>query len=142
MRFLDNLPTLADVEAMRRGKPIPKGPSRLERQVIEEKRSVVDEKAFLAAVRTRDKLHCRMCKRKVVVQLARAAKRAECHHLYGRRGAFRYDDRFAICTCATCHERLTGKVNEKYIPVGTAFLEVDGKHLIDARAPMTFARIA
>lgn len=142
MGHFDHRPTMDQIAAERRGKPIPKGPSRLEQQKAEHPITVVDERAFLGTVRKRDKLRCRKCGRKVLVQLARGDKRAEVHHLYGRRGDFRFDDRFALLVCMTDHEKLTGKVNEKWRTVGTVFIEIKGVALIDARAPVTFERVA
>lgn len=136
-----NLPTLAEQSAKLAFRPQPKGASRLEKLKAETKLIVVDEAAFKAIVRKRDRLRCRKCGRKVVVQMARGVKRCEVHHLYGRRGDMKFDDRFAICVCGECHEQLTGRVNEKWITVGTMFLDVKGHQLIDARHPVLFERV-
>lgn len=116
-------------------------PSRLEQKVAEKKLSVVDEKAFLKAVRTRDQMHCRCCLRKVMITISLVPARAEVHHLHGRRGDFRFDDRFALLACKSCHEKLTGNVNEKWIAIGTVFIEIKGQPCIDARQPVTFQRV-
>lgn len=136
-----NIPTLAEVSAQRAGRPQLKGASRLEQQQAETKLTVVDEKAFLAAVRTRDKLRCRKCGRKVVVQLARAANRCEVHHLHSRLGVLRFEDRCALCLCASCHEQLSGKVNQRWLARGTAWIDIEGQPRIDARALVLFERI-
>lgn len=141
-----NLPTLQEMAEARAGKPQLKGASRLEQQQADTRLTLVDEKAFLAAVRTRDKLRCRKCGRKVVIQLARAANRCEVHHLHGRRGDFRFDERFALICCHACHEQLTGKVNERWMARGTAWIDVPWKgggvaRCIDARHPVSFERI-
>ncbi len=142
MSFLDRLPTPEEMYAERSGKPLLKGKSRLEQLAEEKKLTLVDEREFLKIVRERDRMHCRMCRRKVIVQLARDPKRAEVHHIHGRRGVLQFEDRCALLVCQSCHEKLTGKVNEKFIVVGTAFLMIDGRERIDARQPVTFERVA
>lgn len=137
-----NLPDQADAQAIWRERGFAKGQSRLEKQVEAKPLTVVDEKAFKKAIRKRDGKFCRCCQRKVVVQLERAANRAENHHLHGRRGDFRFDDRFALQVCMACHEKLTGRVNEKWRAIGTVFIEIKGQPCIDARAVVTFQRIA
>lgn len=137
-----NLPTLAEISAERAFKPQPKGKSRLEVQVDAKPLTVVDEKAFKKEIRERDGKTCRYCGVKVLYQLARHPRRAENHHLHGRRGDFRHDARFALQACATCHEKLTGKVNEKWRTVGTVFVDIKGQSCIDARFPVTFERVA
>lgn len=119
-----------------------KGPSRLEQDKADKPLTVVDDKTFKAIVRKRDKLRCRKCGRKVIVQMARDPSRAEVHHLHGRLGDFRFDDRFALLACMECHEQLTGKVNTKFITVGTVFIEIKGQPCIDARQPVKFERVA
>ena len=143
----DNLPTLAEQSSRLAFKPKPKGKSRLEQMADVKPLTVVDEKAFKKDVRARDGKTCRKCGCRVKVQMERDPRRAEIHHLHGRRGDFRFDSRFAIQVCMTCHEGLTGKVNEKWITVGTVFIDVPWKSggvakCIDARHPVTFERAA
>jgi hypothetical protein len=140
MTWIAGLMTLA--EARRIPKPVPKGASRLQQQTASEIQAAKDEKVFLERVRHRDRMRCRKCGRKVVVQLARSAKRAEVHHLYGRRGWFRYEPRCAILVCGACHEALTGKVAERWRVVGTVMFQVNRTACIDANATVTFERIA
>lgn len=138
------IPTLADVEAARKGKPILKGPSRLQQTEHARPLTVVTDAAFKRTVRARDKMRCRKCSRKVEVVVARTAKRAEVHHVYGRRGALRHDDRFALLLCLACHEQVTGRVNERWrivsVPTSTCLI-VDGRELIDCRGALAFERI-
>lgn len=137
-----NVPDQSEAYALWQKRGFGKGPSRVEVKEAARPLILVDDQAFKKIVRKRDKHHCRMCLRKVVVQLAAIGKRAEVHHVHGRRGAFKFDDRFALLVCLTCHEKLTGKVNEKWIVVGTNFIEIHGVRYIDARQPVTFARAA
>lgn len=137
---LHDLPTLADMANAPRS--FAKGASRLEKKEAAKPLTVVDEKAFKAIVRKRDNLRCRMCGRKVIVQLARDQKRCEIHHLHGRIGVLRFEPNCAICVCAVCHEKLTGKVNERWIAIGMKFLWIDGLRRIDARCPIHFERVA
>lgn len=138
---LRDLPTMAEIAAHR---PIglPKGPSRLQEAKTEKKITVVDERAFKRAVWAADCGCCRKCGRAVIKTLALVPTRGEVHHLHGRRGDLRFESKAAILVCSECHEKLTGRVNERWIAVGTTFWELKGATLIDARAPITFQRAA
>lgn len=136
-----NLPSLTDRPRM----ACPKGVSRLQDTKAEKKLALVDDKTFKKDVRTRDQMKCRKCGRSVEIVVARVPKRAEVHHVYGRRGDFRFDSRFAILGCCECHEQLTGRVSEKWIVVPvpqTKFIELKGRELIDCRGPIGFERVA
>ena len=137
-----NLPTLAEMDAERRGKPIPKGASRLQDTQAQKKLDVIDERKFKTDVWTRDKGRCRQCGRKVVKGLARIPERGEVHHLHGREGDLRFESRCAMLACLSCHEKLTGKVNEKWIVVGTTFWMLHGQKVISANAKLKFERVA
>lgn len=132
-----SLPTLAD-----RPRPnLQKGQSRLEAKKESARDDAKAEARFLAVVRKRDKLRCRKCGRKVVVTLTRCPERAEVHHLHGRLGAFRFDDRFALLLCCEDHERVTGKVNDRLFIVQKAkdmYSGPEGRSLIDGRKPVEF----
>jgi hypothetical protein len=138
---LDQLPSAMDVEASRKGKPLPKGKSRLEAKAEAAPLTKVTDAQFKKTVRDRDRMRCRRCGRKVKVCTERDPLRAEVHHIHGRLGNLRHEDRCAILTCASCHEKVTGKVNERWIVVGTKFLAIDGVERVDARAPVRFERI-
>ena len=112
-----NVPTLAQVASERRGKPIPKGKTRLEEKVEQRPLIKVDEKAFKAAVWKRDKAHCRCCLRKVSKILGRVPERGEVNHIHGRIGDLRFEVRSAILVCLQCHERFTGKVNQHRLQI-------------------------
>lgn len=127
--------------------PQPKLKSRVQDVKDDRKITVVSEKDFRIEVWFRDQHMCRFCLRKVLKTIARVPERGEVHHVYGRRGDFRYDARFALLLCLECHEKVTGRVAEKWIieptPL-TVFLQVAGipHDLIDARGPLTFVRVA
>lgn len=106
-----NIPTMAEVAAMREGKPIDKGKTRLEAKIDARPLTKVDEKAFRASVWHRDRKRCRCCGRKVQQVLGRVPERGEVNHIHGRTGDLRFEVRAAILMCLKCHERFTGKVN-------------------------------
>ncbi len=139
------LPTMAEMDAERRGKPLLKGQSRLERAVEDETLTVVDAKAFKSEVRARDRYHCRKCLRAVTVLVSRVPERAEVHHIHGRHGDLRFDSRCALLLCLRCHEQVTGRVNERWIIIATVTLTIPslpGRELTDARYPVQFERVA
>jgi len=134
-----DLPTLAEVQAERAGKPIPKGPSRLERRTNQGREARQAAEAFRRAVWARDRHHCRQCGRKVIRTLKRQVDRGEVHHLHGRLGALRYEPKAAILTCLNCHELLTGRVNERWRVIGSATF---GDGWTDATGELRFEQIA
>lgn len=105
------IPTLAEVEEMRRGKAIEKGPTRLQKTSEARPLTKIDEREFKRQVRERDEHHCRCCGRAVLYVLSRVPERGEVNHIHGRTGDLRFEVRAAILMCLTCHERFTGKVN-------------------------------
>lgn len=139
MGAFENLPTLAEVQAARAGHPMPKGKSRLEVREAADKLTVVDDKTFRLTVCKRDGYRCRVCGRKVIVTLRRERLRAEVHHLHGRTGDLRFDDRFAVCVCLADHERLTGKIGgHRLVALGTKHITTAQGTFIDARAPIVW----
>jgi hypothetical protein len=140
---LDDLPTLAEVQAMRVGKPILKGQTRLEATTEQRPLTKVDEQTFRREVWTRDHGHCRCCLRKVIKTLARVPERGEVHHCHGRTGDLRFETRAAILTCATCHERLTGRVNAHRLQAkATQTFTIRQGTFTDARFPIVFHEVA
>jgi hypothetical protein len=140
---LSKLPTLADVQASRVGKPIPKGKSRLQAKTEARPLTRVDEKAFRDTVFKRDKGRCRKCERKVIRTLERVPERAEIHHVHGRVGDLRFEDKCALLLCAQDHELVTGRVNERWSIVPTkTWTNARGEELGDARSLVRFVRIA
>lgn len=139
------LMTMAEVDAARRGKWLHKGQSRLEQTVAGRKVTVIDDKAFKSEVRARDRYQCRKCLRAVKVVVARVPERCEVHHIHGRGGDLRFESKAALCLCLTCHELVTGKVNERWIIVATKTFtmpSMPGREFTDARAPVQFERVA
>lgn len=140
-----DLPTLADVA--RSPRDLRKGKSRLQDAKAEQKRELVDEKKFKKEVWARDKGRCRWCGRKVVKCLKRVPERGEVHHLHGRLGDLRYEERAAILLCLEHHELVTGKVNERYVvqpatKKGTWCLPRSSfEPLIDARKKLQFVKV-
>lgn len=138
----DNLPTLAEMDAQRSGKPIPKGKSRLEESRDDKKLTVVTERDFKHDVWTRDDGHCRCCGRKVIKTLARVDERGEVHHIHGRTGDLRFEARAAVLVCCKCHERLTGRVNDRLgIMASKTFTTTQGTFM-DARSTLRFRKVA
>lgn len=141
--FLDGLvPDAEDVAVLRAGKPLLKGPSRLEVKTADDKLTLVNERALKKDVWKRDKGICRWCLRKVVKTIEHIAERGEVHHLHGRLGDLLFEAKCAVLVCLSCHEKLTGKVNEKWFAVGTKFWKLHGVKVIDARAPLKWERAA
>lgn len=139
MGAFEDLPTLAEVQAARAGQPIPKGRSRLEVREAADKLTVVDDKTFRLTVCKRDRYRCRVCSRKVLVTLKAVPERCEVHHLHGRAGDLRFDDKHAVCTCLKCHKRLTGQIGgARLIAIGTKHITTDKGTFIDARAPIVW----
>lgn len=136
---LDGLMTMAEAAAKRAGQPILKGKTRLEEHIEKRPLTKVDEKAFKAAVWKRDKERCRCCGRKVQKVLGRVPERGEVHHCHGRTGDLRFEPRSALLLCLTCHERVTGKVNQHRLVIHPTktFLIGQGR-FIDARFTVTF----
>lgn len=140
MSFLDSLPTLAEMNA--RPRPVPKGKSRLQAGEAEKKLSVVDERKFKAEVWDRDKGLCRCCGRKVVRTMSRVPNRGEVNHIHGRIGDLRFEARAAVLLCLRCHERVTGKVNDRLVIVATKTFTILRDVFTDARFPVKFQKVA
>jgi hypothetical protein len=135
-------PTLAEVEEMRRGQPISKGPSRLEARVERDAMRIVDDRQFRADVWARDGYVCRCCGRKVKQTLANIPERREIHHIHGRLGELRHEVRAAVGVCNFCHQRLTGQINDRLQIVATRTFALDGHRYTDATYPLRFERVA
>lgn len=142
MGRFDFLPTMAEVAAARVGKPIPKGKTRLEEEIEKRPLVKVTEKDFKLEVWTRDTNRCRCCGRKVQKILGRVPERGEVHHIHGRRGDLRFESKSALLLCLQCHERVTGRVNDKLVIVPSKFFEMRGEKYTDARHLVTFRKVA
>lgn len=137
MTKLANLPTMDETAAARRG-PIRKGPSRLETKMEERPLVLIDERAFRTAVRERDRHHCRCCGRRVRYTLTLCPERGEIHHIHGKRGDLRFEERAALLLCCQCHQRVTGRVNDRLLIVATKTFRLSGEEYTDARAIVHF----
>jgi hypothetical protein len=100
------------------------------------------QRAFAAFVWDRDHSRCRWCGRRVIRSLDRVDTRGEVHHIHGRLGRLKFEPRAALLLCGTCHDKLTGRVNEKWKVMGTRYWTLDGATVIDATVPVDFVRIA
>lgn len=139
----ENLMTLAERNATRHAKPKGAEPSRLQVKVAKGKDDSKDEQKAKAEVWKLDGGCCRWCKRKVERVLDLIPQRAEFHHVSGRIvKAIRWDIRNLILLCAACHERLTGKVSEKFLLYSKHTFTVDGIAYINARKPVHYQRVA
>ena len=131
-----------DVDALWRKLQKPK--TRVELKAEAKPLTTVNEQQFKAAVWRRDRNRCRCCGRKVQKALDRIAERGEVHHLYGRIGDLRFEVKGAILTCLRCHERLTGRVNEKWIVVyplnSYATFTANHETFVDAASDLQFRR--
>lgn len=125
------------------GKAVPKGESRLQVKDRTDKQDARAEEKWKKAVRKRDGMHCRWCKRKVEICLDLVPERAECNHISGRVVlAIRWDVRNGLLLCCACHERITGKVNERFVIYSTKTFTVDGVSYINGDKPVKFKRVA
>ncbi len=137
MTKLADLPTVAEVAEARTG-PILKGPSRLETQIAERPLTVIDERAFRKTVRDRDQHHCRCCGRRVIYTLKLCPERGEIHHCHGKRDDLRFEDKCALLLCSFCHQRVTGRVNDRLMIVATKLIVLRGVGFTDAGAHVHF----
>lgn len=136
------LPTRADVDAERRRVPNWKPPSRLQDRITEDALTIVDERQFKNDVWKRDLYRCRCCEKPVIRAIGRIPNRGEVHHIHGRGGDLRFEARAAVLLCLVCHERVTGRVNDRLVVVGSKVFTMRGEQYIDARAPLTFKKVA
>lgn len=134
--------TMAEVEKMRRGAPILKGKTRLEKTIEERPLTKVDDKAFKASVWHRDRNRCRCCGRKVLKIMGRVPERGDVHHCHGRTGDLRFEVRAAILTCLQCHEKLTGKVAFKLQAIPSKTFTIPQGTFTDATFPIAFKSVA
>lgn len=140
---LDAVLTMAEAEALRVGKPIEKGKTRLETRMDERPLTKVDQKTFKGEVWKRDKSHCRCCGRKVIKSIERIAERGEVNHIHGRTGDLRFEVRAAILMCLKCHERFTGRVNKHRLQIiASKTFTIRQGTFTDATYPVEFKEAA
>lgn len=139
----EQLQTMAEVNAVRRAKPKGAEPSRLQVKTAKAKDESKEEARWKREVWKRDDGQCRWCRRDVRKCLELVADRGECHHVSGRVvKEIRWDRRNGLLLCATCHERITGKVAEKHVVTSKHTFAVDGIAYINADKAVRFQRIA
>lgn len=141
MGFFD-LPDRAEVEALWRKRGFGKGASRLEDRTAEDKENEKKDEKFRRDIYRLDKGVCRCCGRKVERKIDRVVDQAQVHHVHGRIGDLRWELRNGILLCASCHERVTGKVNDRLQIIGTKFYRLDKQRLINAREKVRFEKVA
>lgn len=123
----------------------PKGaePSRLQVKAAKQTDEAKEERAFIRDVWKRDGGKCRWCGRKVEKRLDLVPERGEVHHVSGRVvKAIRWLRKNGLLLCASCHERITGKVAEKFLIHSKHTFTVDGVRYIDADKPVHYQRVA
>lgn len=123
----------------------PKGaePSRLQVKAAKAKDETKEEARWKREVWKRDDGKCRWCGRKCVKALDLIPERGEVHHVSGRVvKAIRWDRRNGLLLDAACHERLTGKVAEKFLIHSKHTFSVDGVQYINADKPVRYQRVA
>lgn len=142
MGIFDSLPTLA--EQGRCAVPKHAMRSRLEEKTDARKSDAKAEDTWRKAVRKRDGMKCRWCRREVVVSLALLPERAEVHHLTPREHKpTRWDARNGCLLCASCHQRITGAVGgEKATVIAGRTFSLDGREYPDASGPLNFKRVS
>lgn len=134
-----NLPILSD----RQARAVPKGASRLEEKVADVKQDKAEERRWRRAVRIRDKGHCRWCQRKTVQTIENVPERGETHHLTPREVlATRWHEKNGVHLCQACHQKVTGKVNERFVVVAAKTFTVDGVKYPSGAGPLSFKRVA
>jgi hypothetical protein len=102
------------------------------------------EETWRKAVRKRDGMKCRWCRRRVVVCVDMRPEQAECHHATPREHRpTRWDVRNGILVCRADHERLTGKVGgEKAVIVASAVFLLNGREYPNMAKPVHFKVLA
>lgn len=139
-----HLQTMAEVAASRVGKPIPKGPTRLDR-VVEKKAATREDERKLRlwakAVKARDKWTDRHTGRPVKgTRLILDPDAAHAHHIVSRDDwAVRYDPRNGICLSFSTHDAVE---RNKLEIVGTVFFYLHGKRYINATYAVRFKEVA
>jgi hypothetical protein len=145
MGFSD-LPTMAQVEANRRGKTFFKGetPSRLDERKADDRDEEAAEKAWRKGCIKRDGKVCQCCGRKVVPQLALAPERLEVHHITGRADrVVRWDVRNGVVLCFECHHEKIGRYLIIIVQAAKHLFTADnGKWYINANKKIEFKKAA
>jgi predicted chitinase len=141
--WLDGLPTYEDINRTRRALPKGATPSRLQVKTEKARDERKDEERWKRDVWKRDGGNCRWCGRAVRRCLELAPDRGEVHHVSGRVvAAIRWERRNGLLLCAADHERITGKVAERFLIHSKHTFTVDGIAYINADKPVRYQRVA
>ena len=117
-------------------------PTRLAEKVVKAKDDAKAEAKWKRDVWARDGGRCRWCKRLVKKSLVLMPDRGEVHHVEPREHRpTRFDRRNGLLVCAACHERISGKVNEKFVIVSSKHFTLGGIEYLDADQPVRFRRV-
>lgn len=143
MGALDRLPTLAQVQAARAGKPNWKRPTRLDDATAADKDDAKKLRQWAAAVKARDGGLCRVCGVQTIGTCELDERRGENHHIVSRTNPVtRHDRRNGLHVCLRCHRRFKA---HKLFVVGTAAQlyrtgrGVSAKWYLNADLPLTFS---
>jgi hypothetical protein len=142
MGILDDLPVYDP--RVRNATPKYAMKSRMQEKAEADKADDTAEGKWQKAVRKRDGMKCRWCRRRVVVCMDMRPEQAECHHATPREHRpTRWDVRNGILLCRADHERITGKVGgEKAVIVASKMFVIDGREYPDMTKAVRFKRIA
>lgn len=141
MRRIEDLPTLAEVNAVPHATPKHELETRLDRAIENKSARLMDERLLRSwAFKVKDRGQWR--DRKTGQRLRRCLEldplRAEAHHVVGRDDwAVRYDVRNGICVSFATHDALT---RGQLVIEGTAWFTIRGTRYIDCTAPVYFVR--
>lgn len=143
LSFMDGEPTLVDKQRLRYAPPkVAEGQSRREVKAAKAADESKEERRWKKELRKRDGDECRWCHRKVVDCLERLPERRECHHVSGRVvREIRWDRRNGLTMCGSCHDRVTGKVAEKFLIHSKHTFVVEGIAYINADKPVRYQRV-
>lgn len=142
MGLFDSLPTLGEIQGLRRAVPKYAIPTRLavKRAAVRDEKKL--EAAWIRAVWTRDQGRCRWCKRRCLKTLTLDPARGEVHHVSGKVvRAIRYDRRNGLLLCKACHERITGAVAEKTLIHSRYTFTIDGVRYLNADKAVRFQKV-
>lgn len=118
-------------------------PSRLQVKTAKDHADDKQLKVWRDQIIDRDDHTCRRCRCRVIRTLSLHPRRAECHHVAGRdEQTVRYESRAGLLLCASCHEQVTGTVNNKVLILGTVFFRKDGRKFINCDFPVIFKEAA
>jgi hypothetical protein len=136
-----NLPTLAQLQAVRRATRKDQLETRLDRAIAHKAVRLEDAKQlriWATAVKDRDHWKDRKTGRRVHSTRTLDPDRAEAHHIESKDDhAVRYDVRNGLCLSFASHEAVTHGV---YRIEGTVFFTVNGSRYIDGTHPVNFVR--